>query len=121
MPAVSTAQFAYPVEGNIIRAYASGRNEGIDISVAAGTSVKAAGTGSVAAVTTDTTGVAIIVIKHDDGLLTVYTNLEELTVAKGANVRKGQIIGKVRAGDPSYLHFEVRRGLTSVDPADFLP
>lgn len=121
MPAVSTAQFSYPVEGNIIRAYASGRNEGIDISVAAGTSVKAAGTGSVAAVTTDTTGVAIIVIKHDDGLLTVYTNLEELTVAKGANVRKGQIIGKVRAGDPSYLHFEVRRGLTSVDPADFLP
>jgi murein DD-endopeptidase MepM/ murein hydrolase activator NlpD len=44
-----------------------------------------------------------------------------LTVAKGASVSKGQTIGKVRAGDPSFLHFEVRRGLTSVDPADFLP
>jgi lipoprotein NlpD len=120
-PAASTALFAYPVQGSIIRAYASGRNEGIDISVAAGTSVKAAGAGSVAAVTTDTSGVAIVVIKHDGGLLTVYTNLEGLTVAKGASVSKGQAIGKVRAGDPSFLHFEVRRGLTSVDPAEFLP
>ena len=118
-PKAST--FAYPVQGSIIRAYASGRNEGIDISVPAGTSVKAAGTGSVAAVTTDTSGSAIVVVKHDGGLLTVYTNLEGLTVAKGASVSKGQTIGKVRAGDPSFLHFEVRRGLTSVDPADFLP
>lgn len=118
-PKAST--FAYPVQGSIIRAYASGRNEGIDIGVPAGTSVKAAGTGSVAAVTTDTSGSAIVVVKHDGGLLTVYTNLEGLTVAKGASVSKGQTIGKVRGGDPSFLHFEVRRGLTSVDPADFLP
>jgi murein DD-endopeptidase MepM/ murein hydrolase activator NlpD len=119
--APKTSTFAYPVQGSIIRAYASGRNEGIDIGVPAGTSVKAAGTGSVAAVTTDTSGSAIVVVKHDGGLLTVYTNLEGLTVAKGASVSKGQTIGKVRAGDPSFLHFEVRRGLTSVDPADFLP
>jgi len=120
-PAASNARFAYPVQGAIIRAYAAGRNEGIDIGVPAGTTVKAAGSGSVAAVTTDTNGVAIVVIKHDGGLLTVYTNLEGLTVAKGASVSKGQSIGKVRAGTPSFLHFEVRRGLTSVDPAEFLP
>lgn len=120
-PTTKASTFAYPVQGSIIRAYASGRNEGIDIGVPAGTSVKAAGTGSVAAVTTDTSGSAIVVVKHDGGLLTVYTNLEGLTVAKGASVSKGQTIGKVRGGDPSFLHFEVRRGLSSVDPADFLP
>lgn len=120
-PTTKASTFAYPVQGSIIRAYASGRNEGIDIGVPAGTSVKAAGTGSVAAVTTDTSGSAIVVVKHDGGLLTVYTNLEGLTVAKGASVSEGQTIGKVRGGDPSFLHFEVRRGLTSVDPADFLP
>ncbi|MFT5631688.1 MAG: lipoprotein NlpD [Gammaproteobacteria bacterium] len=117
----STARLAYPVQGNIIRAYAAGRNEGIDIGVPAGTSVKAAAAGTVAAVTTDTSGVAIVVLKHDGGLLTVYTNLEGLTVAKDASVSRGQVIGKVRAGDPSFLHFEVRRGLTSADPAEFLP
>lgn len=117
----STARLAYPVQGNIIRAYAAGRNEGIDIGVPAGTTVKAAAAGTVAAVTTDTSGVAIVVLKHDGGLLTVYTNLEGLTVAKDASVSRGQVIGKVRAGDPSFLHFEVRRGLTSADPAEFLP
>ena len=119
--AASSATFVYPVQGAIIRAYAPGRNEGIDIGAPAGATVKAAGSGSVAAVTTDTSGAAIVVIKHDGGLLTVYTNLEGVTVAKGASVSKGQSLGKVRAGDPSFLHFEVRRGLSSVDPADFLP
>ena len=120
-PTDSAARLAYPVQGDIIRAYAAGRNEGIDIGVPAGTSVKAAASGTVAAVTTDTSGVAIVVLKHDGGLLTVYTNLEGLTVAKDASVSRGQVIGKVRAGDPSFLHFEVRRGLTSADPAEFLP
>lgn len=117
----ANATFVYPAQGSIIRAYAAGRNEGIDIGAPAGATVKAAGGGSVAAVTTDTSGAAIVVIKHDGGVLTVYTNLDGVTVAKGATVSKGQTIGKVRAGDPSFLHFEVRRGLTSVDPAEFLP
>ena len=117
----ANATLAYPVQGSIIRAYAAGRNEGIDIGAPAGTSVKSAASGTVAAVTTDTSGVAIVVIKHSGGLLTVYTNLDGVTVTKGASVSKGQSIGKVRAGDPSFVHFEVRRGLTSADPADFLP
>lgn len=120
-PSAAAARFSYPVQGSIIRAYAPGRNEGIDIGVPAGTSVKAAGPGTVAAVTTDTQGVAIVVIKHPDNLLTVYTNLEDLSVAKDSSVSAGQTIGKVRAGSPSFLHFEVRRGLQSVDPIDFLP
>jgi murein DD-endopeptidase MepM/ murein hydrolase activator NlpD len=115
----SNAQLVRPVSGSVIRAYAAGRNEGIDIGVPAGTTVKAADAGSVAAVTTNTSGVAIIVIKHADNLLTVYTNLADLNVAKGDSVSRGQSIAKVAAGDPSFLHFEVRRGLQSVDPADF--
>mgnify|MGYP003632266095 CR=1 FL=1 len=118
--ASKNARLVYPVQGTIIREYAAGRNEGIDIGVPAGTTVKAADSGTVAAVTTDTGGVAIIVIKHADNLLTVYTNLEGLSVAKGDTVSKGQAIGKVIAGDPSFLHFEVRKGLQSANPADFL-
>ncbi|SHG64180.1 Murein DD-endopeptidase MepM and murein hydrolase activator NlpD, contain LysM domain [Cognatiyoonia sediminum] len=117
----TTARFIRPVEGSVIRAFAPGRNEGIDIGVAAGTAVKAADAGSVAAVTTDTNGVAIVVIKHADNLLTVYTNLEGLTVEKNDSVSRGQTIGTVKAGDPSFVHFEVRRGLEALDPAEFLP
>ena len=71
--------------------------------------------------TNDTSGGSIVVIKHSDGLLTVYTQMEGLTVSKNDSVSRGQVLGKVRSASPSYLHFEVRRGLQSVDPADFLP
>lgn len=117
----STSRLSLPVQGNIFRAYAPGTNEGIDIAAPAGTAVKAADAGSVAAVTTNTSGVAIVVIKHADGLLTVYTGIDNLTVNKNDTVTRGQTIGKIRAGDPAFLHFEVRRGLQSVDPTDFLP
>jgi murein DD-endopeptidase MepM/ murein hydrolase activator NlpD len=120
-PAASGARFSMPLQGAIIRSYAPGSNEGIDIGASAGTNVTAADSGSVAAVTTDTSGGAIVVLKHSDGLLTVYTQMEGLTVEKNDSVSRGQPIGKVRAGSPSFLHFEVRRGLQSLDPADYLP
>lgn len=119
--AASDAPFIYPVTGSIIRAYSKGRNDGIDIGAPAGTPVKAAAAGSVAAITKDTNGVAIVVIRHANNLLTVYTNLDNLTVEKGSEVAQGQTIGKVRAGNPSFLHFEVRQGLESVDPTGYLP
>lgn len=117
----SDAVLVMPVSGPIIRAYSPGRNEGIEIAAAAGTEVRAADAGTVAAVTTNTDGVQIVVIKHADDLLTVYTHLENLSVAKDDRVTRGQVIGRVRAGDPSFLHFEVRRGMQSQDPTEFLP
>lgn len=119
--AATSAPLILPVAGSIIRAYAPGRNEGIDIGAPAGTDVKAAAAGTVAAVTHDTNGVAIVVIKHANNLLTVYTNLDNLAVAKDDRVSQGQVIAKVRTGSPSFLHFEVREGLNSVDPARYLP
>jgi murein DD-endopeptidase MepM/ murein hydrolase activator NlpD len=41
-------------------------------------------------------------------------------VSKGDSVTRGGTLGKVKSGDPSFVHFEVRRGLESVDPNDFL-
>jgi lipoprotein NlpD len=115
------SQFIYPVQGAIIRAYAPGRNEGIDIGAAAGTEVRAAGAGTVAAITRNTEGIQIVVIRHANDLLTVYTHLEDLAVQRDQTVSQGQTIGKVRPGDPSFLHFEVRRGMESADPLEFLP
>ena len=111
-------RFRMPVSGSIIRVYEKGRNDGIDISATAGTPVAAAGTGTVAAVTQDATGAPIAVVRHDGGLMTVYAGLGSLNVAKGDAVDAGQAIGK--AGGGGFVHFEVRRGLESLDPEDFL-
>lgn len=111
-------RFQMPVSGSIIRVYEKGRNEGIDISATAGTAVKAAGGGTVAAVTKDTSGAPIVVVRHDGNLMTVYTGLDGLDVAKGDSVSAGQSIGK--AGRGGFVHFEVRQGFDSVDPEDYL-
>lgn len=113
-------KLAYPVQGTIIRDYAKGRNEGINIQAAAGTPVKAAETGTVAAITESAEGVPIIVIRHPDNLLTVYANVTDVSVRKGDQVRRGQGIARLRDGDQNYVHFEVRQGFDSVDPNNFL-
>jgi lipoprotein NlpD len=82
--------------------------------------VRAAAAGRVAAITEDTNKVPVVVIQHENGLLSVYAQLDNLTVTRGATVTQGQSIGRVRAGDPSFLHFEIRDGMNSVDPMRYL-
>ena len=116
----ATAKLSMPVKGKIIRGYQKKKNDGIDLSAAAGTSVAAAADGTVAAITKDTNGVPILVVRHDGNLLTVYANIDAVSVKKGDKVNRGQSIAKVRASSPAFLHFEVRQGFESVDPMPFL-
>lgn len=118
--AASAAILAMPADGPVVRPYAKGRNEGIGIGAAAGSPVRAAADGTVAAITRDTEQVPIIVIRHADNLLTVYANVEGISVEKDARVQRGQTIAAVRPGNPTFLHFEVRRGFESVDPMTLL-
>lgn len=113
----STARLQMPVSGSIARAYSKGSNDGIDIAAPAGSTVKAAASGTVAAITKDTDQVPIVVIRHSDGLMTVYANVDGVSVSKGATVSKGQSIAKARGGA---VHFEVRQGFDSVDPMTYL-
>lgn len=118
--ATADTALAQPVRGKIIRAYAKGKNEGIDIQANAGSTVSAAESGTVAAITSDADDVPIIVIKHADNLLTVYANVTDITIKKGAAVKRGQKIASIRGGSSNYLHFEVRKGFESVDPTPYL-
>ncbi|MBO9464970.1 peptidoglycan DD-metalloendopeptidase family protein [Tropicibacter sp. R15_0] len=115
------SEMVMPVSGSIVRDYAKGRNEGIDISAPAGTTVKAAASGQVASVSSTAEGIKFLLIRHPGDLITVYTHLDNITVKKGDAVSKGQAIGKVKPGDPSILHFEVRKGFESTDPTAYLP
>lgn len=116
----SNARMSYPVKGKIIRPYAKGKNEGIDISAAPGTEVSAAASGKVAAITSDADQVPIIVIKHPDNVLTVYANVDQIVVSKGDSISRGQKLGVIRPAPASYVHFEVREGFDSVDPMPYL-
>ena len=59
-------------------------------------------------------------IRHDDGLESLYMHLDDMFVARGDKVRRGQRIGVVgRTGiraSQAHLHFEFRRDGRHLDP-----
>ena len=119
-PATPEARMAMPVRGDIVREYAKGKNDGIDIAASPGTAVTAADDGVVAAITEDTRGIPIIVVKHEDNLLTVYSNVADVAVEKGQQISRGGQLAEVRGDGTSAIHFEVRDGFDSVDPMPYL-
>ena len=117
----------WPVEGGTVTSRFGKRgkrlHDGIDIGADRGTPVVAAEAGTVLFAGEHGSYGNLVVLKHDDGLVTVYAHNEQNLVRKGQRVRQGQRIGKVgqtgRATGP-HLHFEVRRGTTPENPMRFL-
>lgn len=114
------AAMDYPVKGRIIRDFARGKSDGIDIAADSGTSVRAADSGTVAAITSDADNVRVIVVRHAGKLLTIYSNVDNIAVKEGMSVSRGQKLAEVRSGSSPYVHFEVRKGLEATDPMDYL-
>jgi murein DD-endopeptidase MepM/ murein hydrolase activator NlpD len=117
-------EFRWPARGRIIQGFKAGGNDGINISVPEGTSVKAAESGVVAYAGSELKGYGnLILIRHPNGFVSAYANNGELDVKRGESVKRGQIIAKSgQSGNVSspQLHFELRKGSTPVDPTSFL-
>jgi murein DD-endopeptidase MepM/ murein hydrolase activator NlpD len=118
--AASSSGFMMPVEGRIIRAFAKGKNEGIDIGAAVGTSVKAVADGEVAVISMGTDQVPVLLIRHAGNVLSIYAGIDAIKVKKGDKIKQGQAIAVIRKANPSFLHFEIRKGTEAVDPMTML-
>lgn len=113
----------WPVRGRVVANYGKG-SDGIDISVPEGTPIKAAENGVVIY-----SGDGLkefgntVLVRHDNGLVTVYGNASKLNVQRGQKVKRGEELGKSgmtgNATQPK-LHFEVRKNSTPVDPSKYL-
>ncbi|CAA7195629.1 MULTISPECIES: peptidoglycan DD-metalloendopeptidase family protein [Chryseobacterium] len=92
-------------------------NNGIKISVPAGTRTKCVFPGSVSSVLANNDGTKTVIVKHGD-YFTIYSNLGNVNVSKGQQVSAGTPIGTVAQDfDGSYtLDFQVWNGSTPVDP-----
>jgi murein DD-endopeptidase MepM/ murein hydrolase activator NlpD len=117
-------EFRWPARGRIIQGFKSGGNDGINIAVPEGTSVKAAESGVVAYAGSELKGYGnLVLIRHPNGFVSAYANNGELEVKRGESVKRGQTIAKSgQSGNVSspQLHFELRKGSTPVDPTSFL-
>ena len=122
-------KFIWPVSGKVISNFGvtgKGRkNDGINISAPAGSSVKAGDKGVVAYTGNALKGFGnLILIKHSDGYITAYAHTDKILVKKGQTVVRGEkiaTVGKTGGVNTPQLHFEVRAGKKAVNPKNYLP
>lgn len=132
-------EFAYPVEGEILKEFAKENliysetlkewvtHSGIDIKADRTAVVKASEAGKVVSIKNDPRYGLTVVIEHNKGYKTVYSNLLTTEfVSEGEEVEKGQSIGTVGntasfeiANEP-HLHFEIMKDNETLDPKTIL-
>ena len=137
-PSVKIMKTGLPLSGETVAQYAMDClvynattrdwrvHDGIDIAAEAGTQVVAAADGTVYTTYEDDTMGMTVVIRHDNGYVTVYASLDEnLLVNTGDEVTLGQAIGTVantallESAIGDHLHFAVTCNDEPVDPTDF--
>src|SRR5690606_28016004 len=100
------------------------KNDGINLAVPEGTSVKAAEAGTVIYAGNELEGYGkLVLVRHADDWVTAYAHNSNLTVKKGDTVRRGQTIataGMTGSVNSPQLHFEIRRKAKPVNPLDYL-
>ncbi len=138
-PKEEKVNFKVPLKGEIIREYARDSlvysntlqewvtHNGIDIKADKTSVVKAVANGKVSAIKNDPRYGLTVIITHDSGYQSVYSNL--LTsefVIKGEQVEAGQSIGTVgnsasfEIADEYHLHFELLKNNEYVDPVVYI-
>jgi murein DD-endopeptidase MepM/ murein hydrolase activator NlpD len=127
-PAGALPGFRWPARGRIIAGFGPSpnglQNDGINLAVPEGTPIKAADDGVVAYAGNELKGYGnLVLVRHSNGFVTAYAHASEILVKRGETVKRGQVIarsGQTGNVTSPQLHFEIRKGSTPVDPAQFL-
>lgn len=121
-------QYMRPVDGKIISGFGPKQgglhNDGINIRAPKGTPVRAAQNGVVVYAGNDLEGYGnLILVRHQDNIMSAYAHLDKTLIKRGATVKQGQSIGTVGSTgqvDSPQLHFEIRRGTKALNPVKYL-
>ncbi len=98
------------------------KNNGIDIISASGSTAKVVFDGEVSSVLFIANLNYIVIVRHGD-YLTVYSNLQNVTVKKGDKVKTRQTLGTISTSEGesrSRLHFELWQGTIVQNPSGWL-
>lgn len=100
-------------------------HEGIDLRAKKGTTVFAAQDGVVLYAGSKIRGYGrMVVIRHAKELSTVYAHNSQVLVRIGQKVKQGQriaITGSTGRSTGPHLHFEIRDGMSALDPLEVMP
>jgi murein DD-endopeptidase MepM/ murein hydrolase activator NlpD len=120
--------FRWPVRGRIISGFGSKpngeRNDGINLAVPEGTSVKAVEAGTVIYAGNELEGYGnLVLVRHADGWVSAYAHNKEILVKRGDRIGRGQTLahaGMTGSVTAPQVHFELRKGAKPVNPLDYL-
>jgi lipoprotein NlpD len=118
------AGFVWPAKGKVLAGFSEPRSKGIDIDGKPGDPVVAAAAGRVTYIGTGIPGLGkLVVIKHDNGFITVYAHNRDILVKEQQAVARGEKIAELGSTDADRpkLHFQIRKGSAPVDPMRYLP
>lgn len=123
--AAGRGKFIWPVNGRIVSGFGvrgpNQQSNGLNISSTTGTSVRAAAAGEVIYAGSEVQDYGnLVLIRHDDGFVTVYAHLSRILVKMQDKIRQSQEIGEVgQSGGLSepQLYFEMRHQPTVRDMA----
>src|SRR5690606_32681593 len=91
-PKVSLVLFA-PVKGHITENYSSrNRHFAVDIALPKDTPIKSVAAGTVLLADWTPTNGNVIMVRHNDGIISVYKHAASLTKEQGDTVRSGEVI-----------------------------
>ncbi|WP_040300888.1 peptidoglycan DD-metalloendopeptidase family protein [Agrobacterium albertimagni] len=121
-------KYRWPARGAVIANFGANidgkRSDGIAISVPQGTPIKAAENGVVIYAGNGLKELGnTVLVRHDDGKVTVYGHADSLSVQRGQKVQRGQTIatsGMTGNVKRPMLHFEVRKDAAPVNPITYL-
>lgn len=118
--------WAWPTDGQVAREFAPNEagGQGVDIAGRPGQDIRAAMAGTVVYSGRDLSGGGnLIIVRHNDKLMTTYSHADQLFVAEDDQVVAGDPIASLgwNAEKVSVLRFEVRENGNPLDPMKFLP
>ena len=118
--------WVWPTRGRLLRGFqqdSSGR-KGIDIGGHNNQPVNAAANGKVVYAGSGLVGYGrLIIVKHNENLLSAYGHNNKLLVAEGEYVKAGQMIATMGSSGTNRtgLYFEIRKNGKPVNPLHYLP
>ena len=129
----SDEEITVPVHGEISSEYGNRTNpvtgeylmhSGVDIAADQGTEIRAAYSGIVSEVGSNSVGGNYISLVHKDGSETLYCHCSKIIAEKGAVIRAGEtiaLVGSTGRSTGPHLHFELTVDGNTVDPLIYLP
>lgn len=114
-----------PTNGKVVKKYSpNSKIYGVEIAVAKDTPIKSVASGTVLFADWTPTNAYVIIVKHQDELISVYKNIAFLTKTVRDNVKSGEVVGLAGStenqNNNNNLYFELWKQGFPINPTQFI-